>query len=391
MKENVVNLYLNTSIQLVEQYIEEANKKFVPLNAFLKGFFKKHSKYGKRDRNNVSELVYAYFRVGNTFPKDKIEERITLGAFLCNSGSDNILYFLCENKLDSYVPKKEVKDRIKDAAKHFKDFKAKNFFPFDIELSDGLSKEEYFHSFLQKPSTFIRMWGNMRERVIHDLQKNEIAFEEVVSNENALRINSSKNLSDLDSWKKGYFEVQDLSSQQTAEFLHPKANDQWWDVCAASGGKSLLLLSKEKNIYIFASDVRKHILENYKERIKRTNFLNFETKIIDLADSESYKDSINKKFDGIICDAPCSGSGTWHRTPENLFFFTPEKLEYYCDLQNQIVKNTLEYIKPGKPFIYITCSVFKKENEGEMPAQSSSHQLINNFDKEADCMFIATA
>ncbi|HLC84008.1 MAG TPA: hypothetical protein VJI69_09260, partial [Bacteroidia bacterium] len=194
MKENVVNLYLNTSIQLVEQYITEANEKFVPLNAFLKGFFKKHSKYGKRDRNNVSELVYAYFRVGNTFPKDKIEERIILGAFLCNSSPDNILYFLCENKLNSYVPKKEVKDRIKDAVNYFKNFKAKNFFPFEIELSGKLSKEEYFHSFLQKPSTFIRVWGNMKERVIHELQKNEIAFEEVESNENALRINSSKNL-----------------------------------------------------------------------------------------------------------------------------------------------------------------------------------------------------
>lgn len=385
MKENVINLYLSTSIQLIEQYIAEANKSFVPLNQYLKNFFKKNSKYGKRDRNNISELVYAYFRTGNTFPSSKIEERITLGAFLCNTVPDNIFHFLCENKLDSYSPEQDVKKRIKDASKYFPDFRPEHFFPFDIDLSEGVNREAYFHSFLQRPSTFIRVSASMKEKVIHDLQKNEIIFEEVESNGNALKIISNKNLSDLDSWKKGHFEVQDLSSQETANYFYPKSNDQWWDVCAASGGKSLLLLSRERNIYVFATDVRKNILENYKERIKRNNFLNFETRVLD-ASVETIPD---KKFDGIICDAPCSGSGTWHRTPENLFFFTPQLLEHYSVLQKNIVKNALELVKPGKPFIYITCSVFKKENEDNMPAQSGSHQLINNFDKGADCMFVA--
>ena len=386
MKENVIKSYFNTAIELIRQYSDEASQKFTPLNLFLKAYFKKHSKYGKRDRNAISELIYAYFRVGNTFSKSAIEDRILLGSVLCATEESGIHYFFTKSKLSEYEVEADVKKRIQAAQKHFSSFDPDSFFPFPVEFSDGISREQYFHSFLQKPSTFIRVIKNQKEKVIHDLQKNEIAFEEVTTHENALKINSSKNLNDLDSWKKGMFEIQDLSSQQTVNFLHPKQNDEWWDVCAASGGKSLLLLSKEKNIFIQASDVRKNILENYKERVKRTGFLNFKTEIIDASE----RVDLNKKFDGIICDVPCSGSGTWHRTPENLFFFTEDTLKHYCSLQKRILENAVGSIKPGKPFIYITCSAFKMENEGNMPASSVSHEVINNLDKGADCMFIAT-
>ncbi|MCD6066550.1 MAG: tRNA/rRNA cytosine-C5-methylase [Bacteroidetes bacterium] len=387
MKENVLKLYLSIAIQLVQQYTQEASQKFTPLHLYLKSYFKQYSKYGKRDRNAISELVYAYFRAGHTFPKTKIEERIVLGSYLCANTKESIHYFLAQLQLNSYEPEVNVSKRVEQAKKMFSGFDPASFLPFEIELSTSLSKEDYFHSFLQKASTFIRIAEN-RHKVLQDLEKNGIEFEPVETNELALKILSTKNLSDLETWKKGYFEVQDLSSQETARFLHPKKGDQWWDVCAASGGKSLLLLSKEKNIYILASDVRKNILENYKERIKRNNFLNFETQVLDA--SQSFE--LDKQFDGIICDAPCSGSGTWHRSPENLYFFTQENLLHYSTLQKKILENTLKYIKPGKNLIYITCSAFKEENENVLEAiapNPKSARLINNSDQGADCMFVS--
>ena len=68
-------------------------------------------------------------------------------------------------------------------------------------------------------------------------------------------------------------------------------------------------------------------------------------------------------FDLIICDAPCSGSGTWSRTPEQLYFFDEKKIDQYAALQKKIVTNAVKSLKKDGFFLYITCSVFKKENE----------------------------
>jgi 16S rRNA (cytosine967-C5)-methyltransferase len=389
MKANVLQLYLSVAMQLVQQYMDSAATPkaggISPLHLFLKNYFKQHSKYGKRDRNAISEMVYAYFRVGHTYPKTKIEDRILLGSYLCAADNSSIHYLLAQMKISPYEPQHIVEKRVELAKQMFPGFDPASFFPFETALSKGVSKEQYFHSFLQKPCTFIRIAEN-KNKVLSDLEKNGIEYEEVEDRQSALKILSSKNLSDLDTWKKGWFEVQDLSSQQTADFMHPKKGDHWWDVCAASGGKSLLLLNKEKTIYILASDVRSNILENYKERIKRSMFLNFETRVLDA----SQEISLDRSFDGILCDVPCSGSGTWQRSPENLHFFKPEDLERYAALQKKILHTALQHIKPGKPLLYITCSAFQQENEANI--RSTNHtaaQLINNLDKGADCMFIS--
>jgi len=62
----------------------------------------------------------------------------------------------------------------------------------------------------------------------------------------------------------------------------------------------------------------------------------------------------------IVCDAPCTGSGTWSRTPENLFYFKPEIVEDFAQRQKQIVTNVIPYLQNEGLLFYITCSVFKK-------------------------------
>ncbi|TXH57956.1 MAG: hypothetical protein E6Q89_03960 [Bacteroidia bacterium] len=99
-------------------------------------------------------------------------------------------------------------------------------------------------------------------------------------------------------------------------------------------------------------------------------------------------------FDHIICDVPCSGSGTWARTPEQLYFFDPNKLEDFSTLQTTIAQNAIPYLKAEGRMLYITCSVFKQENEAVIqkiqPAVYKDSTLINGISKQADSMFIAT-
>jgi 16S rRNA (cytosine967-C5)-methyltransferase len=97
-----------------------------------------------------------------------------------------------------------------------------------------------------------------------------------------------------------------------------------------------------------------------------------------------------------VRDAPCTGSGTWSRTPENLFYFKPEIIDDFAQRQKQIVTNVMPYLQKGGLFFYITCSVFKKENEDvanfikeKFELQILHMELLKGYDKKADSMFVA--
>ena len=104
----------------------------------------------------------------------------------------------------------------------------------------------------------------------------------------------------------------------------------------------------------------------------------------------------NSGFDFIICDAPCTGSGTWSRTPEQLYFFHSEKIKEYQTLQKKIITNAITYLKQESYFLYITCSVFKAENEEVVEFIQNTFQLtlikkelLKGYNKKADTMFAA--
>ena len=194
----------------------------------------------------------------------------------------------------------------------------------------------------------------------------------------------------------GTYEVQDWSSQQSLNDLVIPERSSWWDCCAASGGKSLLLLDKEPNIKLLVSDVRLSILRNLDERFEKASVKTyFRKKILDL--SKPVNNIMGEEsFDGIILDAPCSGSGTWGRTSEMLWKFSKSEIEKYSSLQKDIVKNVVPYLKPGKTLLYITCSVFAAENEeicqyitDELGLQLIDQHSIIGYDKKADTMFVA--
>jgi len=106
--------------------------------------------------------------------------------------------------------------------------------------------------------------------------------------------------------------------------------------------------------------------------------------------------SVGESFDLVICDAPCTGSGTWSRTPEQLYFFNDEKIDQYALLQKKIVSTIVAMLKKNGWLLYITCSVFKKENEDVVEFIRSNSEfelvemeLLKGYEKKADTMFAA--
>jgi 16S rRNA (cytosine967-C5)-methyltransferase len=102
------------------------------------------------------------------------------------------------------------------------------------------------------------------------------------------------------------------------------------------------------------------------------------------------------QYDLIIADVPCSGSGTWARTPEQLYFFKKERIKYYSDLQKAITGAVASSIRSGGHLLYITCSVFAEENEKVVAHLEDNYQLrtvaaslFKGYSDNADTLFAA--
>jgi 16S rRNA (cytosine967-C5)-methyltransferase len=313
--------------------------------------------------------------------------------------------FLCEGKqsvfLQSLRPAlyaqagDSLADRISFLEASEPDFLLADIYPFANHLSDGIQHRDFLSSFFQQPDLFIRVHPGKLPLVIAKLRESGVLYKEIA--DHCLAMPNGTKLDQLfpDSVMKRPFEVQDLASQRSGDFFKPSKYDYWWDACAASGGKSLHLFHQQKDIKLLVSDVREGILENLDERFANAGFKTYQKKVLDLTkDPSLFMHSY--QFDGIILDAPCTGSGTWGRSPELISQFEERQILTFQRLQRIIAGNVIKFLKEGKPLVYITCSVFAEENEANVDHFVKTYnlkvedmELIKGYDRRADSMFVA--
>ncbi|SIO53127.1 RsmB/NOP family class I SAM-dependent RNA methyltransferase [Chitinophaga niabensis] len=359
----------------------------LPLHHYLKTFFKAHPHMGSRDRKRVQQLVYHFFRLGNWEVSLPLKERILLGTFLCEQAPDELLTF--------FKPEWNVAASFEDKlATLGLQWDATSAFPFAKHLSAGIDAERFTRSFLQQPKLFLRARPGKLAAILRLLEGNYM-YEQIGANTIALPNGTKTELIIPD---KSWYEVQDLSSQETGFRFHPKAGEHWWDCCAASGGKSILLHDLQPAIHLFASDVRASILENLRRRFAEAGLKNYSSKVLDLTSPALRASLPRTQFSGIILDAPCSGSGTWGRTPESITFFKAAQIKEYATLQKQIARNVAPFLAPGGTLVYITCSVFREENEEavafleqECGLKIEESGIVSGYERNADTMFVAVA
>ncbi|MFD1165380.1 RsmB/NOP family class I SAM-dependent RNA methyltransferase [Sphingobacterium daejeonense] len=379
---------VNQRVRNFERTIQEYQFK-EPFSRFLTQFYKNNRQMGSSDRRMNSRLCYNYFRLGKAFSNLSVLDRLCIAEFLCEQNSAVVAV----NKPDWIEKSTEgIEEKINFIEAQFGQF-LDDVFPFTSLLSPNIEKRSFIISHFIQPNLYIRVQKGMESKVKKTLEKNEIPFEELSSQ--TLELPNGTNLQQLKSLD-GDYEVQDWASQQSLNEVSVSPKSSWWDCCAASGGKSLLLLDKESNIKLLVSDVRLSILRNLDERFDKADVKTYyRKKILDLSKPVDHIMG-EERFDGIIVDAPCSGSGTWGRTPEMLQKFKTSEIDDYSTLQKQIVKNVAPYLKSGKTLVYITCSVFAAENEeitqyitDRLGLELENQQAIIGYDKKADSMFVA--
>ncbi|MBP8593051.1 MAG: 16S rRNA (cytosine(967)-C(5))-methyltransferase RsmB [Ruminococcus sp.] len=162
-----------------------------------------------------------------------------------------------------------------------------------------------------------------------------------------------------EAFKRGFFHVQDLSSQLCCEALAPTEMDTVLDICAAPGGKTFtmaeLMNGKGK---IFAFDLhekRAGLIRSGAERLGLTN-------ISAKAGDATVFDPDMPKFTKILCDVPCSGFGVIGRKPE-IRYKSLSEFSRLPEIQYNIARNALNYLAPGGELVYSTCTLRKAEND----------------------------
>jgi 16S rRNA (cytosine967-C5)-methyltransferase len=303
-----------------------------PLANYLKKYFAANKKHGSKDRKNISALCYVHFR--NSVTQFPLVDKIT-------------------NQIDS---------------------------------------DKFVQSHQTQPLLFIRIRPWQKEKVVQKLQAANIEYDEVA--EHTFAFANTTSLQNILELNKEVV-IQDLNSQALSELLlmvptsieHPI---QVWDACAASGGKTILMFDTMSNIRMHLSDVRESILFNADKRLQEAGIRPASVQEIDLTQTFDIK----KPFDFVFADVPCSGSGTWGRTPEQLAYFTEAQLNKYTKLQSQILHNIIPTVKLHGHLLFATCSVYKDENENNVAALLATgkfkvvkQKYYTGYNQQADTLF----
>lgn len=159
---------------------------------------------------------------------------------------------------------------------------------------------------------------------------------------------------------KGWFEVQDEGSQLAAALSGAGPRQQVLDLCAGAGGKTLALAAAMQNSgQIYAYDSDKGQLRPIFERLQRAGVRN--AQVLDGGNRVAL-DALGPRFDAVLVDAPCSGSGTWRRKPDAKWRLKPEALATRQKEQRDVLELASGLVKPGGRLVYVTCSVLPEEN-----------------------------
>lgn len=381
--------YINNALAILNQY-----KGDIPFSVFIKNFFSKEKKFGSSDRKQISAICYNYLRVGLFFKKELSAETLLSATFICVSESSLLI-----NNLKPEWNEKITNDIAEKLLFLNYDTNLENIFPFKEELNEKIEFDLFCLSIITQPALFIRVRPGHTKSVLKKIRGTSVAFTALT--EGCLQFSTGIN---IESFLKldEEFVIQDYNSQQVLSYLSKHCTEfqsmtdlKVWDCCAASGGKSILLNDALRSRFkLTVSDLRPGIITSLLQRFKRAAIKNYTYFIADL--SKPVEVPGDTKFNIIICDAPCSGSGTWSRTPEQLYFFNPADIQKFSTLQKNILDNTVPHLKENGLFFYITCSVFKQENEivanyiqQELKLQLLEIKNLWGYQHRADSMFVA--
>lgn len=220
---------------------------------------------------------------------------------------------------------------------------------------------------LSRAPLWLRLQTPALEQVAREFQQLGWQFEVSALLPSAIRLLDEVDVTKTVSFQAGLVEVQDLGSQLLLESAAVAPGESWLDACAGAGGKTLQLarlLGPAGSID--AHDVRRAALDELAARAGRAHIQNIRVLRAPLAASASY--------DGVLVDAPCSGSGTWRRAPHLKWTTTPQHVAAAVAQQRELLAKFSQHVRVGGRLLYATCSLSRAENEDVVASFLETHE-----------------
>ncbi len=210
-----------------------------------------------------------------------------------------------------------------------------------------------------------------RDELLGRMKKAGMEVYAVNTAPDAIYVKVYSNVFNSELFHAGFFEVQDISSQQVAIFADVHPGMRVMDACAGNGGKTLHLAALMKNRgKIVAMDVAQNKLDELRLRCTRNGIDLVETKKVSASDD---LDGMKETFDRVLLDVPCTGTGVLRRNPDIRWRLYPDDVEQMMKEQNEILNRYSAMVKKDGKLIYATCSIFPCEGEDRIREFLSSH------------------
>jgi 16S rRNA (cytosine967-C5)-methyltransferase len=345
--------------------------------------FKRHRKWGSRDRRIFAESIYECVRWWRWFwylaglpdeehtqPENITPERLwrVWAAYWIANGRD-----LPVDETAPQVKPEDVLKRAKEGASPAIRAAIPDWLEARGTLELGSKWPALRESLNQPAAVFMRVntlkndRRSLRERLGQEGYETE-AVDQVPS---ALRLKQRANLFGTDSYKGGLFEVQDAASQLIAPFLQPESGMRVIDACAGGGGKALHIAAIMRNKgRLLALDVHAWKLAELRKRASRAGVDIIEAREIE--GSKTVK-RLAQKADRVLLDVPCSGLGVLRRNPDAKWKLSDTEIERLIALQAEILESYSRMVVPGGKLVYATCSILPSENELQVQAFLAKH------------------
>jgi 16S rRNA (cytosine967-C5)-methyltransferase len=343
-----------------------------PADRFIRDWFRARHYAGSKDRAAVTARVYDVFRRRASFAWRMGSEDarpLVIASLLSEGISADGLAQLFAGGIYDPPPLSEAEERaISTPPKASPPLNVQGDYPQWLEpellRAFGASLMDEMQAMLSRAPVDLRVntVRASRPNLLTGLQSMGVKAKATPIAPHGIRIASEQGLGSLQHtqyFETGAFEFQDESSQIAALLTAVKPGERVLDLAAGAGGKALAMAAEMQNRgEILAFDTDSVRLRQLAPRARRAG-----ATIITATDKRGGQLWGNGKFDVVLVDAPCSGSGAWRRNPEAKWRLTPERLDELTRLQAWLIDDGARHVKPGGRLVYATCSILSREND----------------------------
>lgn len=347
---------VQAAIELLDQIIEGAREKGAPADRLISAYFKTRRYAGSKDRRAVRDLVYQAIRLCGEVPFDG------RSAMLAVATQDENLVPLFDGS--AHGPAKIGGGELAAFVGVAPEWLEKKL------TGSGITGQEA-EALLGRASLDVRVNTLKASRDTLELPEEGDAL----AAPDGLRFPSGTQVEQWPQYRDGQIEIQDHASQWVCEAVGAEAGETIVDLCAGAGGKTLALAAKLGNAAsLVACDTDKRRLGNLAPRAARAGAEVDHTVLLNPGEERDALGPWIGNADRVLVDAPCSGSGTWRRSPEGRWRLDRKELTRLTKLQDHVLDIGAELVKPGGMMTFVTCSVLDDEGPARIGAFLSRHE-----------------